>query len=398
MKYCVLILDGASGLPLPERWDKTCLELAHTPNLDAMAREGTMGLARTVPVGMVPSSTYACAWILGYDPKVYYLGRAGIEARNMGIPVDEGEVVFRCNLVSTRDGKMWDYSTGHISSEEAKQLIKAVNNSLGDEDVHFYPGVSYRNILKLKGHEEALLAHCTPPHDIPDKPIAGFMPTGRGSDLLRDLMEHSREVLRENPVNIERIARGEAPATMVWLFWGTGRVPEMPPFRRVYGLDAAMTSGVDLLRGLARMMSMELLDIPGVTDSKENDYTAQAVGALKALEERDLAVIHVEATDEAGHDGAIDDKIEAIQRVDKEIASRLRSWRPGELRVLVMPDHATPIEIRTHTDDLVPFMLWGPGFTANGGKRFTEPEAGKTGLFISEDQNMISWLRLGNRL
>ena len=398
MKYCVLILDGASGLPLPERWDKTCLELAHTPNLDAMAKEGTTGLARTVPVGMVPSSTYACAWILGYDPKVYYLGRAGIEARNMDIPVDEGEVVFRCNLVSTRDGKMWDYSTGHISSEEAKPLIEALNQSLSNEDIHFYPGVSYRNILKLKGHEETLLAHCTPPHDIPDKPIAGFMPTGRGSDLLRDLMEHSREVLRENPVNIERIARGEAPATMVWLFWGTGKVPEMPPFRRVYGLDAAMTSGVDLLRGLARMMSMELLDIPGVTDSKENDYTAQAVGALKALEEKDLAVIHVEATDEAGHDGAIDDKIEAIQRVDKEIASRLRSWRPGELRVLVMPDHATPIEIRTHTDDLVPFMLWGPGFTANGGKRFTESEAGKTGLFISEDQNMMRRLRLGNRL
>ena len=392
MKFCILIIDGASGLPLPERSNKTSLELAYTPNLDAMAGESTLGLARTVPTGMVPSSTYACAWILGYDPRIYYLGRAGIEARNMGIIVDEGEAVFRCNLVSVHDGKMRDYSTGHISSEEAQQLIEAVNQGLGNENIHFYPGVSYRNILKLRSHEETLLAHCTPPHDIPHKPVDGFIPTGKGSELLRKLMECSQDILRDHPVNIERIARGEAPATMIWLFWGTGRVPEMPPFKQLYGMDSAMTSGVDLLRGLARMTGMEVLDIQGVTDSIDNDYRAQAAGALEALEEKDLVIIHIEATDEAGHDGAIDDKVEAIQQVDKEVVSRLRTWRPGELRVLIMPDHATPIETRTHTDDLVPFMLCGPGFSSKGTRRFTELEAGKTGLFISEDQNIMKWL------
>ena len=392
MKYGIVIIDGASGLPLPERSGKTCLELAHTPNLDALAREGFLGLARTVPMGMEPSSACASISVLGYDPKVYYRGRSAIEARSMGIPIGDGEVVFRCNLVATRNGKMWSYSSGYISTEEAKQLIAALSESLGNDRVHFYPGVSYRHICKLKGQEDTLLATCTPPHDIPNKPIAEFLPRGKGSKFLKDLMKRSEAVLKDHPVNIERRSRGDIPATMLWLFWGSGKVPDMPAFKQVYGLSAAMTSGVDLLRGLARMLGMEVLDIAGVTDGLDNDYAAQAVGALKALENHDLVVIHIEAPDEAAHAGSIDDKIEAIRRVDSEVISRLRAWRSDDLRLLIMPDHPTPIKTQTHSPEPVPFLLWGAGFTPNGAKRFTEAEAKSTGLFIEEGYNIMGRL------
>ena len=392
MKYCILIIDGASGLPLPERGGETCLELARTPNLDAMAQAGTVGLVRTVPPDMEPSSACACMSVLGYDPKVYYRGRAGIEARSMGIPVDDGEVVFRCNLAAIRDGRMWDYSSGHISTGEAQQLISALNESLGSDQVRFYPGVSYRHICKLKGREDALLATCTPPHDIPGKPINGFLPAGCGSDILCDLMARSEAVLRDHPVNIARRSRGEVPATMIWLFWGSGHMPDLPPFKQVYGLGAAMTSGVDLLRGLAGMAGMEILDIAGVTDGLDNNYAAQAAGALAALKKHDLVVIHIEAPDEAAHAGSIDDKVGAIERVDREVLSRLRSWSAGSLRVLVLPDHPTPIQVRTHTADPVPFLLWGVGFSANGARRFTESEAKKTGVFVDPGYKIMTRL------
>jgi len=392
MKYCILIIDGASGLPLPERGGRTCLELAHTPNLDAMAGEGVLGLVRTVPPGMEPSSACACMSVLGYDPKVFYRGRAAIEARSMGIPIDGGDVVFRCNLVAIRDDKIWSYSSGHISTSEAKQLIAALNESLGSDKIHFYPGVSYRHICKLSGWEDTLLATCTPPHDIPGKPIDEFLPKGPGSEPLRDLMAGSEAALRDHPVNVKRTARGDIPATMIWLFWGSGRLPDMPAFKQIYGLDGTMTSGVDLLRGLARIVGMEVLDIVGVTDGLDNDYAAQAAGALKALGGHDLVVIHIEAPDEAAHDSSINDKIEAIQRVDREVVSRLRSWREDSLRVLIMPDHPTPITVQTHTDDPVPFMLWGLDFTSNGAKRFTEAEAKSTGFFIEEGYKIMGRL------
>jgi len=392
LKYCILIIDGAAGLPLPERGGETCLELAHTPNLDAMVREGILGLVRTVPPGMEPSSACACMSVLGYDPKLHYRGRAAIEARSMGITIDEGEAVFRCNLMAIRDGRMWDYSAGHISTNEAQQLIGALNESLGSDKVHFYPGVSYRHLCKLKGREDTLLATCTPPHDIHDKVISEFLPKGPGSELLRDLMERSRAVLWEHPVNVERRSRGDIPATMLWLFWGSGKVPDMPAFKQIYGLNAAITSAVDVVRGLARMMGMGVLDILGVKDGLDNDYVAQAVGALTALKEYDLVVIHIEATDEAAHAGSIDDKIEAIQRVDREVLSRIRSWRPDNLRTLIMPDHPTPIKTQTHSGEPVPFMLWGPGFIPNGAKRFTEAEAKSTGFFIEEGYKIMDRL------
>jgi len=389
MKYCVLIIDGAAGLPLPERGGKTCLELAHTPNLEAMAGEGIVGLARTVPPGMEPSSACACMSVMGYDPRVYYRGRATIEAKSMDIPVGDGEAVFRCNLVAVDNGTMWSYSSGYISTGEAQQLIEALNQHLGNDQVRFYPGVSYRHLCKLKGREDTLLANCTPPHDIPNRPIADFLPKGQGGELLRDLMARSQAVLRDHPVNVARSARGDIPATMIWLFWGSGQVPDMPPFKQAYGLNAAMTSGVGLLHGLAQMAKMEVLHIPGVTDGSDNDYAAQAVGALKALDRHDLVVIHIEAPDEAAHSGVVAEKIEAIQMADKEVVGRLRNWRPGNLRTLIMPDHPTPIETQTHSPDPVPFLLWGPGFTPNGARGLTEDEAKSTGLLVEEGYNIM---------
>ena len=218
------------------------------------------------------------------------------------------------------------------------------------------------------------------------------MPEGQGSDLLRELMHRSQDVLRDHPVNLERKSRGEIPATMIWLFWGSGRIPDLLPFKERYGLDAAMTSGVDLLRGLAMMAEIQLLEISGVTDGLDNDYTAQAAGALKALKEHDLVVIHIEAPDEASHAGSIDDKIEAIRKIDREVVSRLRSWQGEALRVLVMPDHPTPIEVQTHTPDPVPFLLWGAGLSSNGARRFTETEAKSTGFFIDEGYRIMERL------
>jgi 2,3-bisphosphoglycerate-independent phosphoglycerate mutase len=340
---------------------------------------------------MEPSSACACMSVMGYDPIIYYKGRASIEAKSLGINIGEGEVVFRCNLVNVSEGRMNDYSAGHIGNEEAGEIIKALNEKLGSKDVIFYAGVSYRHILKLKGHEETLKAKCTPPHDIPGKPVAGFLPQGSGSDLLSDLMARSETLLRSHQVNVARRQRGDVPVTTIWLFWGSGQVPEMPAFKKSYGLSAAMTSGVDLLRGLAKMAGMEILNIKGVTDGPDNDDAAQADGALEALKKNDLVVVHIEAADEAGHGGFIDEKIEAIEKIDKEVVSRLRNYR-GDLCVLVMPDHPTPVTVRTHTADPVPFLIWGKGVSANGAARFTEREAKRTGVFIEEGYRIMGKL------
>ena len=384
MKYCVLIIDGAAGWPLAARGNRTCLELARTPNIDAVAESGTMGLIRTVPTDMEPSSACACMSVLGYDPQVYYRGRSAIEAHGMGVPINAGEAVFRCNLVTVGDGKMRSYSCDHITTSEGQQLIAMLNERLGSDKVHFYPGVGYRHLCKIEGREDTLLAKCTPPHDIPDKAIAEFLPNGPGSDLLRDIMTSSELVLGDHPVNVERRARGDIPATMVWLFWGSGTIPAMPAFKEVYGLDAAAISGVDIVKGLARMTGLAVLDVPGVTGDMSNDYVSQATGTLEALEKYDMVVVHVEATDEAAHAGLIGDKVEAIQQVDEHIMSRLLSWKKDALRVLILPDHATPVETQTHVGDPVPFLLWGPGFTANGARRFTEVEAKRTGVFVEQ--------------
>jgi 2,3-bisphosphoglycerate-independent phosphoglycerate mutase len=287
---------------------------------------------------------------------------------------------------------MRDYSAGHISTGEAAEIIASLNENLGNNTVQFYPGVSYRHICKLKGHEDTLSAICTPPHDIPEKQIEEYLPHGSGSEYLNELMKQSEVILLGHPVNTKRRDRGDIPVSMIWLFWGSGQAPDMPPFKEVYGLKAALTSGVDLLFGLGQMAGMTILKIPGVTDGENNDYAAQASGALKALENHDLVVIHVEAPDEAAHAGLIENKIKAIETIDREIVTRILDWKGDILRVLVMPDHPTPISTRTHSPEPVPFVLWGSGFTTNDAEKFNEKEAVKTRLFIDTGYNIMSRL------
>jgi 2,3-bisphosphoglycerate-independent phosphoglycerate mutase len=388
-------MDGSAGEPIAERGGKTSLELAYTPNLNAMASSGLVGLAHNVPPGLDPDSAVACMSIFGYDPKVYYTGRSPIEAKSLGIDFGPGDVLFRCNPVTIQNGTMVSSSAGSISTEEGHQLMASLNEKLGTDKIHFFPGVSYRNILKLKEAEDTALAFCTPPHDIPGKPIAGFLPSGKGSDLLLELMKRSEAVFQDHPVNKKRIARGQLPATGIWLFWGSGRMPVLPPFNELYGLRAAVTTGVDLLRGLGQIANMSILQIPGVTDGPDNNYAAQAVGGLEALKDYDIVIIHIEAPDEAGHAGLVEEKIKAIEKIDSEVVSRIRSWRQDKLRVLAMSDHPTPVKKRTHTSDPVPLLLWGDGFKTNGAKRFTEAEAKTTGLTVDQGYKIMNTLIRG---
>jgi 2,3-bisphosphoglycerate-independent phosphoglycerate mutase len=395
MKYVVLIMDGCAGEPIAERFNKTSLELAHTPNLDAMAAGGIVGLARNVPPDLDPDSAVACMSIFGYDPKVYYTGRSPIEAKSLGIDFASGDVLFRCNPVTVQNGKMISHSAGSISTEEGHQLIAALNAKLGSDKIHFYPGVSYRNILKIKGAEDTALAFCTPPHDIPGKPAADFLPSGKGSEPLLDLMKKSEAVFKDHPVNLKRLAQGKLPATGIWLFWGSARMPVLPPFDELYGLKAAVTTGVDLLRGLGKFAHMKILEIPGVTDGPDNNYSGQAIGGLESLKDYDIVIIHIESPDEAGHAGLVAEKIEAIEKIDAEVVSRIRQYQQDKIRVLVMSDHPTPVKKRIHTSDPVPLLLWGNGFKSNGAKRFTENEATNSGLIVDQGYKVINTLIRG---
>jgi len=390
LKYIVLIPDGAAGWPLEERGGKTCLELARKPVLDAMAREGYVGLARTVPEGMEPSSACACMSIMGYDPKVYFSGRGPIEARSLGLELADGEVAFRCNTLNVTKGRMHSYSAGHITDTESHALIESLNESLGNEKIRFHPGTGYRHICTIKDGEAQLGASCTPPHDIPDQPITDRMPTGPGSELLLELMEKSRIILEEHPVNIERRTKGKLPANMIWLFWGGRAIPDLPSFEERFGLRAAMTSGVGLLEGLAGLTGMTILKIPGITDNTDNDYRAQGEGALAALDENDIVFVHVEAPDESAHEALIDEKIRSIENIDELIVALFR--QRNDLRVLAMPDHPTPIEIKTHSPDPVPFVIWGPGITGNGAASFSETAASEIGLYLDQGHELIRTL------
>jgi 2,3-bisphosphoglycerate-independent phosphoglycerate mutase len=374
MKYAVIILDGAAGWPLDELGGKTCLEAAETPVLDSLAREGLLGMARTIPAGTEPSSAAACTSILGYDPVASYVGRGAIEATSMGIRLEPGQVAMRLNLVTLDDGIMRSYSCGHISTEEAHELVAELDDALSDGTFAFYPGVAYRHILVVSHHAELLDGSYTPPHDISDKPITGHIPRGPGSELLTDLMERARPILAESQTNRRRIASGKLAATDVWPFWPGVAPTGLVPFEQCHGVSAAMTSGVDLLNGLATLFGVSRLEIPGVTDGSDNDYAAQAEGAMRALVEHDLVVVHVESPDEEGHAGDVVGKIRAIEEIDRHVVARFAE-HGGDIRILAMPDHPTPVAIKTHTAEPVPFVLWGQGVEPNRGECFCEAAA-----------------------
>jgi 2,3-bisphosphoglycerate-independent phosphoglycerate mutase len=384
MKYVVVILDGAAGWPLPELGARTTLQVAVTPNLDELARCGCVGLARTVPEGAEPSSSAACTSILGYDPVADYVGRGAIEAASMGIQLAADEVALRLNTVTITDGVMTSYAAGHITTEESGAIIRSVAAALDDDTFTLYPGIAYRHILVVKGHPELLEVSYTPPHDISDKAVAPYLPGGSGAGLLLDYMERAKPVLDHNAVNRCRADLGDCPVTDVWPFW-PGVAPQgMVPFAEKRGVTAAMTSGVDLLGGLAVLAGMDRLEIAGVTGDSGNDYAGQAQGGLAALADHDLVVIHVESPDEEGHAGDATAKIAAIEAIDREVVSRVRAYADavGDVRVLAMPDHPTPVAIKTHVGEAVPFLLWGKGIAGNGAGAYSEVDAAATELML----------------
>jgi 2,3-bisphosphoglycerate-independent phosphoglycerate mutase len=393
MKYVVVILDGASGWPILSLRGKTTLQAAETPHLDALAQKGTMGLAFTVPSGAEPSSSAACTSILGYDPVSDYVGRGAIEAASMGITLEPGQVALRLNLVTVRDGVMASYSAGNIPTEESAAVVTDIASDLDDETFKLYPGVAYRHILVVTGHPEVLDTTFTPPHDISDRRIAPFMPRGAGADLLLDYMGRARTLLDNSGVNRCRAQESGYAATDVWPFWPGVAPSKLTPFAQKRGVRAAMTSGVDLLNGLAVLAGMDRLSIHGVTGDSDNDYAAQTDGALAALDEHDLVVIHVESPDEEGHAGDIEGKIAAIEAIDREVIARIERYASTcDLRILAMPDHPTPIEIKTHVGEPVPFVLSGPGISHNKGRRFDEASAGATGLQLDPGRRVMDLL------
>ena len=383
MKYVIVILDGAAGWPLEQLGGRTTLSAAQTPNLDALVRRGRIGCAQTVPLGAEPSSAAACSSILGYDPIVDYIGRGAIEAASMGIVLEPGQVALRLNLVTIEDGVMQSYSCGGISTEESNAIVVDIASSLDDGTFRLYPGVAYRHILVVNAHPELLEVSYTPPHDISDRRVAPYLPKGPGVELLLNYMQRAKPLLENSGINRCRIAGGSLGATDLWPFW-PGAKPEglvtMPEKR---GVSGAMSSGVDLLNGLAVLTGMDRLSTAGVTGGSDNDYEAQAVGALAALDDHDLVVIHVEAPDEEGHEGNIAGKAEAIEAIDRLVISRVRERATaGDVRILAMPDHPTPIEIKTHVGEPVPFVLWGPGIAHNGGSSYDEESATTTGVLL----------------
>ena len=392
MKYVILIIDGASGWPAASLGGRTSLEAARTPNLDLLAREGTVGLVHNVPEGMEASSAIACMSVMGFDPTLYYAGRGPIEAMAMGIDLQPDQVALRCNLVNVSNGIMTSYSAGSISSEEAAELVAALQAELGDDRLQFHSGVGFRHILTVRDGADLSATTFAAPHDITDREVAGRGPVGPGAMLADSLMERSKLVLAEHPVNQARIARGQLPATQIWLFWPGMRPGDMPTFAQAHGgRKAALTSAVDLLRGLALQAGMDVLAIPGVTDGIDNDFAGQMAGALRALDGHDVVFVHVEAPDEASHAGNAAEKVQAIERTDALMVPLAMDMRE-KVRLLVLPDHPTPLELKTHVAEPVPFVMWGSGLAANGAKAFSEMEARATGFAVAPGHLLMSRL------
>ncbi|MBI5211948.1 MAG: cofactor-independent phosphoglycerate mutase [Nitrospirae bacterium] len=363
-KHVVIIGDGMADMPLHELHGLTPLKKASTPNMDKLAQKGVIGSVRTIPEGFHPGSDVANLSILGYDPAEYYTGRAPLEAASMGVKLDENDTAYRCNLVTLKFDKnktravMDDYSSGHITTEEARELIKAVKAGLDSDEIIFYPGVSYRHLMVWKNG--SLDIECAPPHDILDKDIADYLPVGKRDDILRELMMKSVDILSGHPVNKERLKCGKKTANSIWL-WGQGKRPQIPTYQEKYGLKGALISAVDLTKGLGIYAGFEILKVPGVTGWLDTNYSGKAEYALNALKNVDFIYIHVESPDEAGHSGNYRDKIKAIEDFDLLVVGPVMKGlkeRFKHYRVLLMPDHATPIKLRTHTDDPVPFVIY----------------------------------------
>lgn len=389
-KYVIIIPDGAADYPLDCFDGKTILQAAEIPNTDKISINGKQGIVQTIPPDMPPGSDVAQMSLLGYDPVQYYPGRAPIEAAAQGIKLAPDEWVFRCNLVTIADGKMADHSAGHISTEEAARLIRELEAALGEQNLRFYAGVSYRNLCVIGGVKFDV--ETQPPHDIIGQKVSKNLPHGKNADILNDIMARSQQLFENHEINRVRRDLGENPVSGVWL-WGQGQAAHLESFKKRFGLKGAAITAVDLVKGLAKLIGFDVIDVPGATGYFDTNYVGKADAAIKALQDHDLVFVHVEAPDEAGHSGNAELKKKAVEMIDKHVVGPVyealkeyESWR-----ILVMPDHPTPVETQAHTDDPVPFAMAGAGVTGILHKPFSEENAYQSGFRVDNGFEMMEY-------
>ena len=395
MKYFILLCDGMSDYPLEKLGGLTPMQAAKKPNMDRLAKISELGLVKTVQDSMKPASDVANLSILGYNPEIYYSGRSPLEAGSIGVDMKPTDVSFRCNLVTLSeeenflDKTMIDYCAGDISSEESAVLIEHINRNLGMPPFSFYSGVSYRHLLIWdKGTVE--VGSLTPPHDILDKKIAPFINENPNSKALYALMEKSCELLKEHAVNLERIKKGKHPANSIWL-WGEGTRRDFPPFKEKYSLKGAMISAVDLLKGIGKFIGMDVINVPGATGYLDTNFEGKVNAAINALKSgTDLVYLHVEAPDECGHRGETEGKVKAIELIDGLILKPfLDAFANEDIKILICPDHPTPLSIRTHTNEPVPYLIYNSASKQKGADAFTEYFAEASGNYISEGHKLM---------
>jgi 2,3-bisphosphoglycerate-independent phosphoglycerate mutase len=379
MKYIIILGDGMADEPVESLGNRTPLQVAQTPWMDRLARLGKSGLLHTIPGGMQPGSEVANLSVLGYDPVQVLEGRGSLEAASMGIEIEPDELVMRCNLICMEDGKIKNHSAGHISNEEAGILIDYLDETLLDKNVRFFSGVSYRHLIKIKGGNKHLL--CTPPHDVPGTEfekvlIQPEIPEAKATaDLLNQLIRWSQKILKNHPVNLQRKVEGKDPANSIWP-WSPGYKPRMKTLFEMYPVQSgAVISAVDLIKGIGVYAGLEVIEVPGATGLYDTNYEGKAQAALKALKEKDFVYLHVEASDEAGHEGDTELKIRTIEHLDKRILKTIMeataTW-DEPVAIALLPDHPTPCRLKTHTSDAVPFVIYRPGETPDAVEQFDE--------------------------
>ncbi|MBI5197618.1 MAG: cofactor-independent phosphoglycerate mutase [Nitrospirae bacterium] len=402
MKYLILIGDGMADDPVEALSGKTPLQAARTPEMDYLARHGKVGQVQLTPSGFSPGSDVTQLSLLGYDPRQFYTGRSPLEAASIGVSLEPEDVAFRCNLVTLRSpsGKlperysedliMEDYSGGHIPTDEARPIIKSLDQALKTDAFRFYPGISYRHLFVWKGGKTQMV--CTPPHDFTGKPIGPRLPQGEGADVLNKLTAAAFTVLKDTVVNRIRLSQGEPPANGIWL-WGQGKAPQLIPFKDRYGLSGSMISAVDLMKGIGIYAGFDIIKVPGATGYLDTNYLGKAEYALRELKEnhKDIVYVHVEAPDEAGHNGDLSGKVQAIEDFDAKVVGTLRREMQGgeDFRILILPDHPTPVALKTHTPDPVPFILYDSREQEKGGKEYSEEEGRNSGWLIADGTELI---------
>jgi 2,3-bisphosphoglycerate-independent phosphoglycerate mutase len=401
MKYAIIIPDGCADWPMEQLGGKTPLQAANIPNMDRVASLGRVAQTDNVPAHLPAGSEVANMTLFGYDPNVYFTGRAPIEAAAQGIELGENDWAVRCNLVTVIDQIMVDFTADHISTEEAKQLLRSLGEAVGDPRLQFVPGVSYRNLLIYRGSKDDPApftgdTRTRAPHDLTDTSVTDDFPRGPGSDLLTELMQRSVPLFADHPVNKQRLANGKKPATNVWL-WGQGRSPVLPSFAEKFGLSGAMITAVDLLRGLAALVGWDRIEVEGATGYLDTNYAGKGQAGANALDKYDVVCVHVEATDEASHEGRYDEKVKALEAIDTHVVGpilkKLQSM--GEYRLLVLPDHPTPCSTKKHSHGMVPLAVCGTGITSSGAS-YDEIQAAASPLAFSNGWEMMEAFIRGN--